>query len=347
MIRVFFAPLKLHSLLFSLSRPSVSIGVPLMRTTLSHLIGCLLAMCLAGCASAYTIKSPLTVFEESQVFQPIRYPGPKGAWDKKEKIGAEDAWFATDDFLQLHGWYLPHKDPVAIVLFAHGNAGNVATQADTLKVLHDRHRLSVMTFDYRGYGKSEGDPSEAGLLIDARAARKWLARREKIDEKDIVLIGHSLGGGVAVDLAAGDGARGLVLASTFSSLPDVAHFQAPLVPRSMLQNRMNSVAKIRNYHGPLLQIHGDRDTVIPYRLGRKLFDAANEPKQFITNAGAGHNEPLSDEGREALDRFFASLPPVEGQAELAARESADGVETPPDDAVEPAAHETDAMPQTR
>ena len=148
-----------------------------------------------------------------------------------------------------------------------------------------------MGFDYRGYGRSEGTPSEAGVLADARAARTWLARRAGIGENQIVLMGRSLGGAVAVDLAA-DGARGLVLESTFTSMPEVGHAAMPWLPvRTLMQTQFNSLAKISNYHGPLLQSHGTADRLIPYAMGRQLFEGANEPKQFIAIAGGDHNDP--------------------------------------------------------
>jgi uncharacterized protein len=282
-----------------------------MRTSVATITFSLAgAVCLAGCATPFTIVSPLAVYEHSQVYQPVKWP--KGKWEKKDELGAENAWFLADDGTQLHGWHLPHENPVAVALFAHGNTGNVSDQAETLRILRDRHRLSVMTFDYRGYGRSEGAPSEAGILQDARAARAWLARREKVLEEDIVLIGHSLGGGVMVDLAAKDGARGLILASTFTSIPDVAKAHAPLFPaNALVENRFNSQQIIAQYRGPLLQIHGDRDKEIPYKLGRKLFDAANEPKQFVTKSGGGHNDAMSNEERTAVDKFLASLPSLD------------------------------------
>jgi uncharacterized protein len=271
----------------------------------------LLSIFLTGCATPFTIVSPLAVYEHSQVYQPVKWP--KGNYDKKYEIGAENAWFHAEDGTLLHGWYLPHENPVAVALLAHGNSGNVSDQAETLKTLRDKHRLSIMTFDYRGYGRSEGAPSEAGILQDARAARGWLALREKVLEEDIVLVGHSIGGGVMVDLAAKDGARGLILASTFTSIPDVAKFYAPLLPAdSLVENRFDSERIISQYRGPLLQIHGDRDKIVPYKLGRKLFEAANEPKQFITKSGAGHNDAMSNEERAAVDKFLASLPPIDG-----------------------------------
>ncbi len=181
--------------------------------------------------------------------------------------------------------------------------------ADAIRVLHDQHKLSVMVFDYRGYGKSDGEPNEEGILEDARAARQWLARRANVPEQDIILMGHSLGGGVMVDLAAVDGARGLILMNTFTSLPDVAAHHLPLVPaRLMMHNRLESLAKIENYHGPLLQAHCETDRTIPLTQGKRLFAKANEPKHFVATHGTGHDDLLPEDLQRALDDFLASLP---------------------------------------
>ena len=209
----------------------------------------------------------------------------------------------------MHGWYLGHPKPRAVALFCHGNAGNIVSRGESLWILNQRHGLAVMAFDYRGYGKSEGKPSERGILQDARAARAWLAARAGVAEADTVLMGRSLGGAVAVDLAARDGARGLVLASTFSSLPDAAAHHVPwALPGLHMTQRLNSAKKIQDYPGPLLQSHGDADELIPIELGRKLFDAAPGPKQFFVLPGAGHNDPQTEEYRRAFDDFIASLP---------------------------------------
>jgi fermentation-respiration switch protein FrsA (DUF1100 family) len=240
----------------------------------------------------------LMIFEESFVFLPSPYP--EGDW-QAEGLPVEDAWFESPDGLRLHGWYLPRPDGRAAALFCHGNAGNVTDRIETMQRLHDRVRVSVLVFDYRGYGRSEGKPSEAGVVADARAARAWLARREGIGERDIVMMGESLGGAVAVDLAAADGARALVLESTFSSLPDVAAHHYPFFPvRLLMRMRLDSLSKIGRYHGPLLQVHGDADTIVPYPFGRRLFEAANEPKQLITVPGGEHNAPPPSEYYQAL-----------------------------------------------
>lgn len=133
-------------------------------------------------------------------------------------------------------------------------------------------------------------------------------------------MGLSLGGGVAVDLAAKDGARGLVLASTFTSLPDVAQHHVPLAPMSWLMtHRLNSLAKIKEYRGPLLLSHGDADEVVPYQQGLALYEAAPGPKRMITVSGGKHNDPQPEEYRAALDDFLAQLPPL-GAAKVEAAE---------------------------
>ena len=145
----------------------------------------------------------------------------------------------------------------------HGNAGNVADRVGSLSILNQSHQLSVLMFDYRGFGKSEGKPSEHGLYMDARAARKWLAQRAGCKEADIIVMGRSLGGAVAVDLAAKDGAKALVLASTFTTMPEVAKQHAKLLPTGLLMTqRLDSLSKIRNYSGPLLQSHGLDDQLL-------------------------------------------------------------------------------------
>jgi fermentation-respiration switch protein FrsA (DUF1100 family) len=130
-----------------------------------------------------------------------------------------------------------------------------------------------------------------------------------VQEKEIVLLGRSLGGGVAVDLAGKDGARGLILESTFPSMPEVADYHVPwLLPQLMMTQRFNSVEKIKRYTGPMLQCHGDADRLVPISLARSLFEAAPGQKRFITISGAGHNDPPNGAFHEALDEFLGSLP---------------------------------------
>lgn len=249
--------------------------------------------------------NPLAKIEKSLIFVPTPYP--EGDW-RPPGLAFEDAWFTAADGTRLHGWYVPHERPRAVVLFCHGNGGNVATWAGVLRILHDRMAVTVMGFDYRGFGRSEGTPTEAGVLADARAARTWLAQRAGVAENQIVLMGRSLGGAVAIDLAAADGARGLILESTFTSMPEVGHAKMPLLPvRTLMQTQFNSIAKIGHYRGPLLQSHGTADRLIPFSMGRQLFDAANDPKQFIPIPGGDHNDPQTNEYYVALSAFLDKL----------------------------------------
>ncbi len=254
----------------------------------------------SGCASL----SPLTALEHRLAFVPIRYP--LGNW-RPEEIHPEDAWFAADDGTKLHGWYVEHPHPRAVVLFCHGNAGNVTFLASMLNGLRREQDVSVLAFDYRGYGRSSGRPSEHGLLQDARAARRWLAQRAGVAESDIVLMGQSLGGAVAIDLAT-DGARGLILASTFSSFPEVAQSHVIIPVKALTTLEFNSLEKIQHYHGPVLFSHGDADEVVPYSQGRALYDAAPGEKRFVSIPDGRHNDKLPPEYWATLDRFFAELP---------------------------------------
>lgn len=249
---------------------------------------------------AERITSPMTL-EESLVFQPRNYPD--GDWAHGPEI--EDARFESANGTKLHGWFASPEQPRAVVLFLHGNSGNVTYFRNHLRLFHEKLNCAVLSFDYRGFGRSDGRPTEAGVIDDARAARRWLATRCDVPEADVILVGYSLGGGVAVDLAATDGARGLVLWSTFTSLPDVARSHVPFLPaRSLMRNRLDSLAKIGQYHGPLLQTHGDADLVIPFEQGRRLFAAANEPKEFVAVPKGDHTDPPSPEFFAALDHFL-------------------------------------------
>jgi fermentation-respiration switch protein FrsA (DUF1100 family) len=221
----------------------------------------------------------------------------------------EDCWFQSVDGIRLHGWYLKQDDPQAVILDIHGNAGNLTHRAAMAAQLRQRLRASILVFDYRGYGRSEGVPTIEGIVRDARAARDYLARRERMAPEAIVLLGRSLGGAVAVALASEEGARGLVLESTFSSLHDVAASHYPeLLVNLLVAERLDSVSKIAKYRGPLLQSHGDADRTISFKLGRKLFEAANEPKTFVVIPGGDHNDSQTEDYYRQLERFVAGLP---------------------------------------
>jgi fermentation-respiration switch protein FrsA (DUF1100 family) len=284
----------------------------------------LMVFALTAATGCSVVSGGAAAIENRIVFQPEKTPSTESSYfaltnfqfvtfgpDEPFIPGLRPVWMDSTDGVRLHGWFAqPNgKPPRAVILYCHGNGGNITTRTHVLNDFRDRFDCAILIFDYRGYGRSTGSPTEAGVLDDARAARRWLAERTQVRESDIVLVGHSLGGGVAVDLAARDGARGLILQGTFTNLPDVAASHVPLLPvRAVMQASLDSEAKIKRYRGPLLQVHGDADPVVPYALGRRLHAAANEPKQFITIPGGDHNNFDTPEFVAALDSFLNRLP---------------------------------------
>lgn len=265
----------------------------------------LLRFVAAGVFVYFGLLGLLMWFEESLIFFPSRYP--IGEWDPPE-LEFEDVSIESADGTRLHAWYVPHEQPRAFVLYAHGNAGNLSHRWPMLRVLHDDLNVATLIFDYRGYGRSEGSPHESGVLDDARAARDWLVHHEGLQPNQIVLLGESLGCGVCVHLAAEQGARAMVLQNAYTSMPDVAAHHYPVVPvRYLMRTRLPAIDLIDHYHGPLLQSHAGNDSVVPIELGRRLFAAANEPKQFLALDGQDHNDLLTSDYWQALDRFLDGL----------------------------------------
>lgn len=256
--------------------------------------------CTAGTAAAQTLN--LRSIEEKLLFYPARYP--EGDW-KPGKLPIEDVKFAAADGTKLHGWFVDPAGAKFVILFCHGNAGNVTHRRDILSRAASL-KATVLLLDYRGYGKSDGTPTEEGVYSDARAARKWLAARMKIPEKDVVLWGESIGTAVAVDLAAKDSARGLILENPLSTLADVAAFHYGAAA-ALLSSGFDSVSKIKQYHGPLLVFHAANDTIVPLRFGKKLFAAANQPKQLIILSGRDHNDPRTPAMFAAVRTFLNKL----------------------------------------
>ncbi len=247
------------------------------------------------------------------------YPAPRFASlrdDQAEPMnwraanyGAKDVRFNSADGTALHGWVWEHSNPQGYLLYCHGNGDCVGYLGDYLSEISTRHRLTIFTFDYRGYGRSAGSPNERGILADGDAAREWFAKHENIDPAQVILMGRSLGGGVCVDLAAKGGARGLILQNTFSSLPDVAAKWYRFLPvRLLMRNKYQSLDKIGRFTGPVLQSHGNRDRIVPYEVGQKLFAAVPGPKKFVTFEGGDHNDLEPESYYVELERFIQSLP---------------------------------------
>lgn len=219
----------------------------------------------------------------------------------------EDVFITTDDHVRVHGWFLPHESPRATLLFFHGNGGNISHRLDSLLIFHGLG-LSVLIIDYRGYGRSEGRPSEAGTYSDALAAWRYLVRDRNTAGEDIVLFGRSLGSAVAVWLASRHTPRALILESGFTSTADMGRHYYPFLPVKWLTRiKYDSLTRIGSVRCPILFVHSPGDDIVPYALGRKLYAAANEPKSFLEITG-GHNEGFLVSGKsyvEGLDNFLS------------------------------------------
>ena len=222
----------------------------------------------------------------------------------------EEVYFQADDGVRLHGWFVPGEGKVTW-LWTHGNGGNISHRLENIMLLHNQLGVNIFLFDYRGYGLSEGRPSEKGTYRDALGAVTYLASRQDIDPRRVLYFGRSLGAAVAVWLAAQHQPYGLILESPFASVKDMAKLAFPRLPLYLLiRNKYDSLARIGKLSCPLLILHGDRDEVIPLSQGRKLYDAAKEPKRFYVITGAAHNDTYivgQEPYYRVLREFISSL----------------------------------------
>jgi fermentation-respiration switch protein FrsA (DUF1100 family) len=241
-----------------------------------------------------------SAFQRKMIFFPtsvLAYtPGDLG-------LAYEDVRIRTSDGVTLHGWMIPCDGSDMTLLFFHGNAGNIGDRVDNIRRFHEIG-LQVFILDYRGYGLSEGTPSEQGLYEDAQAAYAHLLSRDDVDKERITIFGRSLGGAVAVDLASRVPCRRLILESTFSSAADMAGHILPILPLGrFVTERFDSASKIDKVRAPLLQFHGTQDEIVPYQLGRKLHESAREPKEFVSIPGATHNDTYYVGGRAYFEKI--------------------------------------------
>lgn len=236
-------------------------------------------------------------------------------------LGYEDVTFATADGVLLHGWYIPAPGARRVLLFFHGNAGNISHRGDSIAIFH-RLGLDVFIIDYRGYGRSEGKPSEHGLYADAAAAWDFLTRTRHIPPEDIVIFGRSLGGAVAAQLAAQVQPGALILESTFSSARDVAHDLFPLLSRLVvLRYEFDTVKHLRTIRSRVLVLHSPDDDIMPFSLGEQVYRSARQPKQFVRLQG-DHNTGFllsQPDYEKALRDFLADLPKLEPESDISNR----------------------------
>lgn len=241
-------------------------------------------------------------FEHLQVYHPT-----KTFWAEPGQMGLpwKEARFTASDATTLHGWFFPaathspRRD--LVVLHCHGNGGNVSHRLEVAGALFETG-VNVLLFDYRGYGRSGGRPSEAGTYLDAQAAHAWLVGRG-FAGTNIIAFGESLGGGVAAELALREPLAALVLQSTFTSIPDIGAELFPFLPvRWLARIRYDTLAKLPRIAVPVVVLHGRQDTLVPFAHAVRNFAAAREPKRLAEIAG-DHNDFI-EAGREKFVAGF-------------------------------------------
>ncbi len=197
--------------------------------------------------------------------------------------------FKSKDGLMLSGWYIPAEHSEWTVLFCHGNGGNMMHSLDTINILYNLG-LNCFIFDYRGYGNSEGKPSEEGTYLDVKAAYMWLTEKKKISPDDIIVFGRSLGGSIAAQLAGEIKLGALIIESTFTSYVDIGRKFYPYMPvRWFARFSYRTIDYIQKVRCPVMIIHSRTDETVPFEFGLELYEAANEPKEFVEIFGS-HND---------------------------------------------------------
>ncbi|UCE73507.1 MAG: alpha/beta hydrolase [Methanomassiliicoccales archaeon] len=205
------------------------------------------------------------------------------------RLSYETISFEAEDGVKLSGWFIPAKKSRGVVLFCHGNAGNISHRLESIQLFHHLG-LSTFIFDYRGYGQSEGKPTEKGTYLDAEAAWRYLVQKQKVASTEIIIFGRSLGGAIAAYLAQDHTPRALILESTFTSVRDMASAIYPFIPVGLLLRfHYHTTEYLQRVNCPLLVIHSPEDDMIPFSMGRRLFETAKEPKEFLEISG-DHNE---------------------------------------------------------
>ena len=251
-------------------------------------------------ASTLTLLSGCgTALERGLIYHPAKtLEGTPAAFG----LAFEDVEVTTADGVAIHGWLVPGPRP-GTLLYCHGNAGNISHRLTKLEAIHDRLGLSILIFDYRGYGRSAGIPDEAGTYADARAMREWLRDR---GPGPVVYLGASLGAAVATALAVEDPPAALVLEAPFASVQAMAGATVPGAGW-LFRTRYDTLGMVGRVNAPLLVLHGDADEVVPYRQGRAVFEAASEPKVFVTIPGARHNDAHETDGATYWGAWTAFL----------------------------------------
>ena len=271
-------------------------------------VNSLLSIVIVAAGAYALILLYLFVIQSRLVYLPDLPSRTLGPGPDAIGLAYETIHIVTEDDIRLHGWFVPSQTPRGVVLFFHGNAGNISHRLDSLKIFHDLN-FSTLIIDYRGYGASEGRVSEKGTYRDAEAAWHYLREQRDVPASQIVLFGRSLGGAVAAYLASRHAPAALVVESGFVSVPDMAAELYPWLPaRWLARIRYSTGEFLGAVSCPVLIAHSLDDEIIPYEQGEALFERAGEPKQFLTLHG-GHNDGFLLSGRhyrDGLDAFLSS-----------------------------------------
>ena len=222
----------------------------------------------------------------------------------------EKVQLETADHLILSGWYIPAKNARFTLLFCHGNGGNISYALDSINIFYELG-LNCLIFDYRGYGHSQGKPTEEGTYIDAQAAYDWLIKEKKLKPSEIIICGKSIGGSIAAHLASNAEAKGLIIESGFTSYADIGQKFYPYLPvRPFARYGFKTIDYIKEVNYPILFIHSRNDEIVPFEFGLRLYEeAAKEPKEFIEIFG-NHNDGFLYSGqiyREGLTNWMEFL----------------------------------------
>lgn len=262
----------------------------------------------------------LLLLENGMVYQPCS--AAQHWMNPPSSLDVQDVEIASSDGNTLHGWWVvpPGWRPEqGALLFCHGNGGNLSHRSEAIKPWIAQ-QIAVLIFDYPGFGKSTGKPSEAGCYAAGDACCDWLVEALKVPPERIIFCGGSLGSGVAVDLATRRPHRALVLVSAFTSIPDAAQEVFPWMPaRWLARNQFDNLKKIGSVPGPVCIVHGETDTLIPFTHGQRLFDLAPEPKLFIAMPNYQHKDFPDPPFYPALWRFLKEKAPLALDASLSAK----------------------------
>jgi len=250
------------------------------------------------------------LFERRMVFFPDYPSRLEGDWHPRA-LAPEDVWLTASDGTKLHAWWISHPAAKFTFLAFHGNASNIANREETYEFLRDTP-ANVLALEYRGYGHSEGKPSEAGFYLDADAAYRFLVDTKRVDPKSILSFGQSLGTAVAVDLAAHHGVGGVILEAPLPSASRAARKIFWFLPGLSLfvYSQFDSISKLKQITAPVMVVQCTHDPVLPFQFGQEVYEAAPSPKRFLRIEGECHEESsliAPVQYRSALEQFLALL----------------------------------------